>query len=124
MDIVAYPAFIAVSSILGALLGVAGHWCRANFSPFPEKVLDDWPGKQLNLLVDDGYVQERDVWKAKWNDGGWWEYYSLHNLAYYVLSGAIAPIIIGAYYWDERRIVLGKACSLLGSIGAKALFCS
>ena len=116
-----YLVPVLTGSVIGAGLGVAAHWWRANATACPEKLFDDerWNG----ALGGADYVYERDVVRARWDDGGWWEFHSLRNLAYHVLSGALFPLFLGAWFWGKRQGIVAKTCGTVARLGMKALFC-
>jgi hypothetical protein len=116
-----YIVLVLTGSVVGAGLGAVAHWWRANAAPHPEKLFED---ERWNAALGGAdYVYERDVVRARWDEGGWWEFHSLRNLAYYVLSGAAAPLLIGAWYWSERQGIVVEACRGAARLGIKALFC-
>jgi hypothetical protein len=116
-----YLVLVMTGSVAGAGLGAVAHWWRANATACPEKLFED---ERWNAAFGGAdYVYERDVVRAEWDEGGWWEFHSLRNLAYYVLSGAAAPLLIGAWYWSERQDIVARTCGSIVRLGLKAMFC-
>ena len=113
MNDLVYIAFVFAASVLGGLLGIAGHFIRAHATPYAEKLFDD--GDFANGLFMDNYMVEKHVVGAEWDDAGFWAPDSLRNLVYYVACGIFMPAIIGILYWEERVAVVGAVCQAISS---------
>jgi hypothetical protein len=120
MTTFAYLFFVFVASLLGALLGAAGHFARAHFTYFPE---DTGLGEPWDGLLRDDYQFEKHVIGAKWDDNGFWDADSNRNLIYYVVSGFITPPVIGFIFWSYREDTVGVICRGFTSIGLTPLIC-
>jgi hypothetical protein len=115
-----YLVLVMTGSFVGAGLGAVAHWWRAYAAPHAEKLFED---ERWNAALGGAdYVYERDVVRARWDEGGWWEFHSLRNLAYYVLSGAATPLLIGAWYWSERQGIVVEASRGQGAVLPLNLF--
>jgi hypothetical protein len=97
------------------------HWWRANATSHPERLFDD--ERWNSVLGGADYVWERDIIKAKWDEGGWWDYDDLRNILYYVLGGAAAPVLLGVFFWSDRAAIIESTCRLLMKTGTMPLFC-
>lgn len=120
MTDMAYIGFVLSLSLFGALLGILGHLWRAHATYFPE---DLNLGEPLDTLTRDNYQVEKYLVEAEWNDAGYWDGESLRNLIYYVVSGALAPLIVGAALWSERFTLVAAACQGLTAIGLNPPLC-
>jgi hypothetical protein len=116
----AYIAFVLSLSLLGALVGILGHFSRAHATLYPE---DLGLGEPLNMLTRDNYVVEKYVAEAKWDDAGYWDPDSLRNLVYYIICGALGPLAVGAALWSEREILVAATCQGLTSLGLTPPLC-
>jgi hypothetical protein len=116
----AYITFVLSLGVFGALLGVAGHFWRANAEYFPE---DLGLGEPLNKLTRDNYLVEKYIVGAEWNDAGYWDADSLRNLVYYIVCGAMGPLVAGAALWSERATVVTSACQVLTALGLNPPLC-
>jgi hypothetical protein len=113
--------FLFILTLLGGILGFAMHYWRANFTMYPEKLTD-------NFLLD-GFMSghdmtfEKHVLDAKWDDNGNWDLYSFRNIAYYVISGAAAPLILAMYDWKIFKFLGDHFCAFMISHGNHSLLC-
>ena len=121
-----YLAFLFCCSVIGALSGLAAHIWRAevgdgtgaNEDPVFEK------GFLVVLAPHEDRALEKRAIKADWNENGWWDGYSLSNMAYYVGGGAAAPWIWGLLMWNSQDETMAAICGSLASTGITPLFCS
>lgn len=111
---IAYLAFVFAASIAGLLLGIAGHFVRAHFTPYAEKLFDD-RSDFANGLFMDNYLYEKHVVGAEWDDAGFWAADSVRNLLYYMLSGFAVPLFLGLMLWSERAAVVKAVCGVIAS---------
>ncbi len=121
MVTIAYVFFVFVACIFGGLIGVASHYARAHFTYTPE---DLGLGETWSTLTRNGYFFEKHVIGAKWDDNGFWDSDNNRNLAYYAISGFIAPLVIGAIFFAQRAEFVGLACRGLNQLGLTPLVCS
>jgi hypothetical protein len=120
MTDMAYIGFVLALSVFGALLGIVAHYWRAHATRFPE---DLGLGEPLNMLTRDDYVVEKYVVEAEWDDAGYWDGGSVRNLVYYVLGGAVVPLILGFAFWSDRYLLVTGACQSLTSLGLAPPLC-
>jgi hypothetical protein len=116
----AYIAFVLSVSLLGGVIGIAGHFWRAHATYFPE---DLGLGEPLNMLTRDDYIVEKYVADAEWDDAGYWDPDSLRNLIYYIVCGALGPLVAGAALWSERALLVTAACQGLTTLGLTPPLC-
>jgi hypothetical protein len=116
----AYIAFVFVATLIGVFLGAILHFWRAHATYFPED-LD--LGENINILTRDNYLVEKYVANAEWNEAGYWDGDSVRNLAYYAITGALGPIIIGVALWGERALVVDTTCQVLTAAGLTPPLC-
>ncbi len=117
----AYIIFVLCAAVLGALLGIAAHFWRAHAAYVPEKLFDD--GDFANGLFMDDYLAEKYVIGAEWDDNGYWSSGSPRNLLYYMISGFVAPLVLGLVFWTERETILQAICTTLARLGLSSPLC-
>jgi len=120
MTDVAYIGFVLSLSIVGALLGIIGHFWRAHATLYAE---DLGLGEPLDTLTRDNYQVEKYLVEAEWNDAGFWDSESVRNLIYYIVCGALGPLIAGAALWSERSNLVAAACKGLTALGLDPPLC-
>lgn len=120
MTDLAYIGFILAMSVFGALLGVIAHFWRAHATRFPE---DLGLGEPLNMLTRDNYVVEKYVAETEWDDAGYWDGESVRNLVYYLVIGALGPLILGFAFWSQRHELVTATCQSLTSLGLAPPLC-
>ena len=113
--------FLVILILLGGLLGFGMHYWRANFSLYPENLTD-------NSLIDSfmsnhDMVFEKHVVGAKWDDNGYWDLYSFRNMAYYILGGAAAPLILAIFDWKVFKLLGDLFCTVMIHYGNHSLLC-
>jgi hypothetical protein len=121
MVTLAYICFVLVASLLGIPLGALAHFARAHFTYFPE---DLGLGEPLNSLTRDDYSFEKYVVGAKWDDNGFWDAESNRNLAYYVISGFVSPLILGVVFFGQRVEIVAVSCQGFKAMGLSPLLCT
>ncbi|CAN5528939.1 hypothetical protein BH10PSE7_BH10PSE7_02630 [soil metagenome] len=107
-----YIGLVLSMCVIGVFLGIAGHFLRANATPYPEKLFDS---DLYNEAFMDGYFFEKYAIGAEWDDSGYWDGNSLRNLAYYIISGFMVPALVGLYFWDQRAAIVPVACHWMQS---------
>lgn len=117
----AYVAFILSFAVLGAMLGLAGHFWRAHATMFPE---DLGLGETANILTRNNYLWEKYVMGAEWDDAGYWASGSVRNLLLYMAWGFMLPVLLGAAFWGERAAIVTAICAGLSDLGFTSLLCS
>ncbi|MBL8894522.1 MAG: hypothetical protein JNJ53_07970 [Rhizobiales bacterium] len=120
MTDLAYISFVMAMSVFGALLGIFAHFWRAHATRFPE---DLGLGEPLNMLTRDNYAVEKYVVETEWNDAGYWDGESVRNVIYYIVGGAIAPLIFGFALWEDRFQLVAAVCQGLTSLGLQPPLC-
>jgi hypothetical protein len=121
MQNAAYIIFVLCAAVLGALLGIAAHFWRANAAYVPEKLFDD--GDIANGLFMDNYLAEKYIVGAEWDDNGYWSSGSVRNLLYYMISGFVAPLAAGLIFWSERVKILEGICKGIAYFGLNSPLC-
>lgn len=107
-------------SMLGLALGFAGHWLKSNADPYPDILDKDQP--MLNIALTEHTV-ENYVLDHRYDDAGYWEYYSLRNLLWYV-SGGVGGVLLAVYSTTEgHAIARGGFCAAAGAIKLIPVFC-
>lgn len=120
MQDLGYIAFVFSFAVIGAFVGFGAHFWRAHLTSFPEKISD---GTILNEMWNDGYIFERDVIGAEWDENGYWSDASNRNLIFCVISGFTTPLIVGLAFWEQRGAVMGFVCQVLAKIGLHPPLC-
>ena len=77
-------------SLLGLMLGFAAHWWKAHADPYPDILDKDNPA--LNIALTEHSVVNYAL-DHRYDDAGFWDYYSLKNLAFYVACGLLAVLV-------------------------------
>jgi hypothetical protein len=116
----AYICFVFGASVLGAVLGGLGHFWRAHATVYAE---DLGLGEPWDTLTRDGYQFEKNVVGAEWDDAGFWAPDSVRNFLYYVISGFVAPLVLGFSFWGLRSEIVHAVCSGLVNLGLKSPIC-
>lgn len=102
------------------LVGLATHYIHAHFQPYPDKILDGdgLGGRVLNEVISPKYV----FW-GEYDEGGWWEFYSLRNLLTHAIVPVLVVLITGAAFWSDRESVVQDACRSAASMGLHPRLC-
>ena len=105
---------------LGLVLGVALHWWKAHADPYPDVMDKDDPA--LNLALGQ-YTFENYVADSRYDDAGFWEYYSLRNLFFY-LSIGLGSVIGPVYATVEGHAYARDGlCAVANIVSLKPIFC-
>lgn len=105
---------------IGLLLGFAGHWWKSNADPCPDILDKDSP--MLNIALTEHTV-ENYLLDHRYDDAGFWEYYSLRNLLWY-LSGGVGGVLIAVYATAEgHQFARRSLCAVAGFFKLTPLFC-
>lgn len=109
-----------VALVAGILAGCGTHYWHAFLVRHPDKLFEGyrWRDHLLN-----GALSSRYEWWADYDEDGWWEFYSLKNLAYHMIVPVGAAILFGLVFWSQRADVVRSVCRSLGTIGLSPLFC-
>jgi hypothetical protein len=116
-----YLCFVFAATVVGALLGALAHFWRAHATPYAEKLFDD--GDFANGLFIDNYLTDKYVAGAEWDDAGFWAADSVRNLIYYMISGALVPVLLGTALWDRQQEIVGAICTGLAGAGLHSPLC-
>jgi hypothetical protein len=103
------------------LVGLASHYRHAFLAAHPDKLFDDdrWRDKLANEAMSQDYR-----WYGHYDEEGWWEFYSLHNLAIHAALPTLIALGAGLIYWADRSYVVGQVCRSFGEFGLAPLFCN
>ena len=105
---------------LGLVLGGALHWWKAHADRFPDQLDKDDP--LLNMALTE-YSVVNYVANSRYDDVGYWEYYSLRNLFLYVALGLFV-VLVPVYATVEGHAYARDAlCSVANVIKLKPIFC-
>lgn len=113
--------FLFILTLLGAVIGFALHYWRANFSLYPENLTDN--SFIDGLMSNHDMVFEKHIVGAEWDDNGYWDIYSFRNMIYYVVSGAAAPLIIAFADWRVLKFSGDYFCIFMARHGVHSLLC-
>lgn len=90
----AYLWHYIVAGILFAVLGIAGHVCRAVFNVFPDRLSDN---PRMDMLVSDGYNLGDHLFGTEYDDAGYYKldsWVNLRNAMIFTLIGGWAVMLI------------------------------
>ena len=107
-------------AMIGLLLGFAGHWWKSHADPYPDILDKDRPLLNMALTEYDAvnYVEEH-----RYNEAGYWEYYSLKNLFFYLSSG-VGGTLLAVYATAEgHAIARAGFCATAAFIKLTPVFC-
>jgi hypothetical protein len=106
-------------SVLGLMAGFALHWMRANASPYPEQVDSD----DIVLRAATRPLSELLEESHKYDDYGFWEYFSLRNLKFCLWVGVSG--VLGAVYFGASGHAAARdgVCHVAAKFGLVPLFC-
>lgn len=109
-----YLSLMAVGVVGAMLVGLASHFWHAHFRPYPDQLFGDrgWGDKLLNELISPEYTIV-----GKYDDGGWWEFYSLRNYAIHAVPCVLLVIAFGVLNWSDRAGTIVWICEAAGRIG-------
>jgi hypothetical protein len=60
---------------------------------------------------------------GRYDDAGWWEFYSLRNYALHAGPCLLLVLVAGVVNWSERAQVVALTCAGLGQVGVLPMFC-
>jgi hypothetical protein len=107
-------------TLLGLMLGVAAHWWKANADPYPDILDKDAPA--LNIALTE-HTMVNHALGHRYDDAGFWEYYSLRNLFYYVACSVIG-VLVAVYATAEGHAAARVGfCNVTGFFGMTPIFC-
>jgi hypothetical protein len=112
---------LGFAGLIGALLVALGtHAAHAYLQAYPDKLFDgDGLGDMmLNEMLSPNY----NVF-GRYDDAGWWEFYSLRNYALHAGPWLIATLAVVAVNWGDRVQIVAQTCSGLGRVGMVPMFC-
>ncbi len=106
---------------LGLVLGVALHWWKAHADRFPDQLDKDDP--LLNMALTE-YSVVNYVADSRYDDVGYWEYYSLRNLFLYVAL-ALFAVLVPVYATVEGHTAARDGlCAVANVANLKPIFCT
>ncbi len=107
-------------ALLGLALGFAGHWWKSNADPYPDILDKDSPA--LNIALTEHTVENYAL-DHRYDEAGYWEYYSLRNLFYY-LGGGVGGTLLAVYATTEGHLAARAGlCAAAGFIKLTPVFC-
>jgi hypothetical protein len=107
-------------SVLGLALGFAAHWWKSHADPYPDVLDKDQP--LLNMALTE-YSAENYRLGHRYDEGGYWEYYSLTNLKYY-LGGGLSAVLAAVYATAEGHAAArGGLCAAAEWVRLTPVFC-
>jgi hypothetical protein len=120
-----YAVFAIFGCVLGAAIGALAHYLRANFSAYPERVLDGGIGADLinDIMSPHSIVLEKHVLGAEWDQSGFWDGLSNRNLAIYVGGGVLGSLALAAWFWNDRVAVVASICAAMRGMGLEPPTC-
>jgi hypothetical protein len=104
----------------GLVLGYALHWWKSNADPYPDIMDKDDPA--LNLALGQ-YKIENYLADNQYDDAGFWEYYSLRNLFFYLsigLGGVLGQVYATA---EGHALARGALCNAASVVHLTPIFC-
>ncbi len=120
MTLLAYFFLWFWALALALLVGLASHYCNAFLSAYPEKTLDgfNWTDHLINNQINENYI-----WWGHYDEGGWWEFYSMRNYAAHAAIPVIVVIGGGLVLLEDRAAVVERTCDAVASVGIVPLLC-
>ena len=107
-------------ALIGLSLGFAGHWWKSNADPHPDILDKDNPA--LNIALTE-YSVENHALGHRYDEAGYWEYYRLTNLPYY-LTGGVGGTLLAVYATPEGYAVAkASLCGVARFVGFAPVFC-
>ena len=114
--------FLIILTLLCGVLGFGMHYWRANFSLYPENLTDN--SLLDGLMSNHDIVFEKHIVEAKWDDNGYWDFYSYRNIIYYVLMGASMPLVLALFDWKIIKFLGDAFCRYMSAHGVHSLLCN
>ncbi len=105
---------------LGLALGFALHWWKSMADPWPDQLDKNDP--LLNMALTD-YSVVNYAADSRYDDVGYWEYYSLRNLFLYValaLFAVLAPVYATV---EGHAYARDGLCAVANVVSLKPIFC-
>lgn len=120
MVTVQYLTFWLAGFAAAALLGLLTHYVHAHFQALPDKPIDGfhWRDHALNEFLNDNYV-----WFAHYDEGGWWEFYSLRNYMIHTAVPLLLVLAVGLTHWSDRAAAVDSVCLKASEIGLNPRLC-
>ena len=107
-------------AIIGLAIGFAGHWWKSHADRYPDILDKDSPA--LNIALTEQTLVNYAI-DNRYDDAGFWEYYSLRNLAYYLALG-LGGTLLAVYATAEGHAAArGAFCAAAGLIKLTPVFC-
>jgi hypothetical protein len=107
-------------TLLGLLLGFAGHWWKSHADPYPDILDKDNPA--LNIALTE-HTMVNYALDHRYDDAGFWEYYSLRNLLFYVSTGVVGVWVLVYATADGHAAARAAFCNVTGFFGMTPIFC-
>lgn len=102
------------------LAGLATHYIHAHFQPYPDKIIDGHG--VIDHLLNEALSQNYVFW-GEYDEGGWWEFYSLRNFLTHAIVPVLAVLITGVAFWPERASAVKDVCQSAFDIGLRPRLC-
>lgn len=107
-------------ALIGLALGFVSHWWKANANQYPDILDKDSPA--LNMALTD-YSAANYALDHRYTDAGYWDYYSLRNLFYYLTTG-VGGTLFAVYVTSEGHAAArGALCTAASFIKLTPVFC-
>jgi hypothetical protein len=107
-------------AMIGLIAGFAAHWWKANADPYPDIIDKDRP--LMNMALTEYSVTNYALDHA-YDEAGFWDYYSLRNLLFY-LSGGVGSVLLAVYATAEGHALAREGlCKVAGVVGLVPVFC-
>jgi hypothetical protein len=107
-------------TLLGLMLGLAGHWWKSHADPYPDILDKDSPA--LNIALTEHTVVNHAL-GHRYDDAGFWEYYSLRNLFYYVVCSVVGVLVLVYATAEGHAAARAGFCSVAGFFRLTPIFC-
>lgn len=121
MATASYIFFWFLAVILAALAGCVSHYVQANYSAYPDKLLDgeDWHDELLNEALSPNYRAD-----GQYTLEGWWREDSGRNLAIHVVPCVFIAMLGAVYFWEDRQGFMIKVCQTAHHAGIEPRLCA
>ena len=108
---------VFIYTVLAVIAGFFFHFWKSNFDPMPDR----WSGNEAIDMLTTEHSLDKKMFGTEYNDNGFWQWHSLRNIAYYVLTTVAAVwLFIAATGLQPSTDLL---CTALKTLGQKPLFC-
>jgi hypothetical protein len=108
-----------VWSLLGLVVGFAGHFAKSHFNVSPDLRDED---RALLTLEPSGIGTSSYVEGAEYTEAGYWDYYSFSNLRWYLIGG-LSCVLGGVYFSGEHAAARDMLCKSVSVVGLTPVFC-